>query len=209
MSVIKNIYRNYGDFILDVPHLEIPDLGITAIWGPSGSGKTTLFRILVGVEPCAGWSWQYEDQDLARLPVPERRLGVVFQGLELFPHMSAEENIQFAAEARKRPFSAWSRDLLELSEALQIKPLLKKRVGLLSGGERQRVAVARALIGEPRILLLDEPFSSLDSNLREEARSLIKKVILQRKIPALLITHDPADLKILADHTLQISSGRI
>lgn len=209
MSLVENLNRDYGDFRLSIPHWEIPDRGITALCGPSGSGKTTLFRILLGLEPCRGWSWRFLDTDLAKLSVPERRLGVVFQSLELFPHLSAAENIRFAAEARKRPKNETNLDLERLASELQITAVLNKNVSLLSGGERQRVALARAIIGEPRMLLLDEPFSSLDADLRVEARALLKRAVQARQIPAVLITHDKEDLKALADSAVEIRAGQI
>src|SRR5271165_2213509 len=100
MSLVKGLVRDYDGFTLSIPTWEIPDQGITALWGPSGSGKTTAFRLLIGLEPCPGLSWTFAELDIAALPVPQRRLGVVFQTLELFPHMTARENILFAARAR-------------------------------------------------------------------------------------------------------------
>ncbi|MGE0763971.1 MAG: ATP-binding cassette domain-containing protein [Bdellovibrionales bacterium] len=209
MSLVENLSRDYGDFQLQVPRWEIPDQGITALWGPSGSGKTTLFRILLGLEPCEGWSWHFNGQDLAQLSVPARRLGVVFQGLELFPHLTAAENIRFAAQARQRDPAESERDLQGLAQELQITALLDKNVTLLSGGERQRVALARAIIGQPRMLLLDEPFSSLDADSRTEARALLKRVVQAHRISALLITHDQEDLRVLANSAVEIRAGRI
>lgn len=209
MSLVENIDRDYGDFRLKVPRLEIPDQGITALWGPSGSGKTTLFRILLGLEPCSGWSWRFGDVDLATLSVPMRRLGVVFQNLELFPHLSARENILFAARARRRIWSEALTDLKTLAEELQISAVLGRPVQHLSGGERQRVALARAIIGQPRMLLLDEPFSSLDVDLRVEARALLKRVVQAHRIPVWLITHDREDLSLLAQTAVEIRAGQI
>src|SRR5882762_2710258 len=97
MSLVEQLEKKYDDFTIDIPRWEILDKGVTALSGPSGSGKTTVFRILIGLIPCPGMMWNFGDVDLARLPVGERRLGVVFQSLELFPHMTARENIFFAA----------------------------------------------------------------------------------------------------------------
>ena len=209
MSVVKNLYRDFGDFKLDIPHWEIADQGITALWGPSGAGKSTVFRLLLGLEPCPGLSWIFQGQDLALLSPPERRLGVVFQSLELFPHMSARENILFAARARKVATHRAQGHLKELTELLHLESFLDRRAQLLSGGEKQRVALARALMGEPRILLLDEPFSSLDQDLKQEARKLLLQVLDRHPIPTLLISHDPEDLHQLADHQVEIRRGRL
>lgn len=209
MSYLKNLIRDYGDFQLDIKEMEIPDQGITVLWGASGSGKTTVLRILLGLEDCPGFQWQFKDQDLAKLKPPERRLGVVFQSLELFPHMSASENILFAAEARKIPMPEAKKHLAELAQRLQIHSVLEQKVTTLSGGEKQRVALARALIGKPIFLLLDEPFSSLDEDLRAEARNLVREIIRRYEIPTLLITHDRRDLEVLANQVIKIHKGHL
>lgn len=209
MSLVENLRRKYDGFSIDIPRWEISDQGVTALWGPSGAGKTTVFRLLIGLEECPGLKWTFGDEDLASLPVPDRRLGVVFQTLELFPHMTAEENLLFAARARGLSSEEGHSAALELSNELQMSAFLQRKANLLSGGEAQRVALARALIGRPRFLFLDEPFSALDADLREEARRLVKKAIQRAAIPTLLITHDEADLKVLADHTVRLHEGRI
>ncbi|MES2856994.1 MAG: ATP-binding cassette domain-containing protein [Bdellovibrionota bacterium] len=210
MSLVKNLKKRYGDFVIDIPEWEILDQGVTALWGPSGAGKSSVFRLLIGLDQAdSGFSWKFGGTDLASLPVPERRLGVVFQSLELFPHMTARENILFAAEARKlAPDLAESR-LKELSASLKIESLLDRSSKILSGGERQRVAIARALIGQPRILLLDEPFSALDADLRADARALVRSVLEKEKIPAILITHDRADLDAMAGKVSEIRGGLV
>ena len=210
MSSVRDLKHEYdGGFSIDIPSWEILDDGVTALWGPSGAGKTSVFRILLGLDPCPSLVWKHEGEDLARLPAPQRRLGVVFQTFELFPHMTARENISFAARARRRPAVASEGLFAELIEMLALNPFLERKVGLLSGGEAQRVALARALIGEPRILLLDEPFSSLDADLRQEARALVARLVRLRKTPTLLITHDPDDLHMLATKVTEIKNGRL
>lgn len=221
MSWVRNLKLSFGrnlsgGFDLDIPSWEILDQGLTALWGASGSGKTTVFRALLGLERAEpGFSWTFADgTDLAKLPTPKRRLGVVFQSLELFPHMTAEQNILFAAEARARPRAEADQHMKKLVETLRLDQCLGRRAGLLSGGEKQRVALARALIGRPRILLLDEPFSALDADRREEARRLVAEVLEKEKIAAILVTHDRADLAAFAKRTFQaklteISGGRL
>jgi ABC-type sugar transport system ATPase subunit len=210
LSVVKNLKKTQGDFKIEIPEWLILDEGVTALWGPSGAGKSSVFRLLIGLEEAEpGFTWNFGNEDIASLPVPQRNLGVVFQNLELFPHMTAKQNILFAARAREIAPEKANRRLIELAEALKIDPLLNRESRLLSGGERQRVAIARALIGEPRILLLDEPFSSLDEELRASARVLVREVLEREKIPALLITHDRADLDSMAGRVSEIRGGRI
>ena len=209
MSYVKNLQREYPGFTVDIPKWEIADRGITALCGPSGSGKTTVFRLLIGLEPCPGLQWTFGGTDLALLPPPERRLGVVFQSLELFPHMTAEENIFFAARARRMDRAEVSSRMSELIVDLQLQNCLHRKAAVLSGGEAQRVALARAVIAQPRFLFLDEPFSALDSELRSDARALVRKVIDRLAIPTLLITHDQEDLRALAQYTVKIRDGRL
>ncbi len=209
MSLVEKLYKNYGQFVVDIPRWEILDEGVTALWGPSGSGKTSVFRILLGLDESQEMSWSYKGKNLAVLKSPERKLGVVFQSLELFPHMTALENILFAVKARKIPEQKAQDRLRELTELLDMKSFLQRSTSVLSGGERQRVALARAIIARPQLLLLDEPFSALDESLKGEARNLVKKVIAQEKIPTILITHDRRDLDFLADKVSEIEKGRL
>lgn len=209
MSLVENLFKDYGDFKIDIPSWEIPDQGVTVLWGPSGSGKTSVFRLLLGLEAAKKFKWVFKGQDLAKLPTPQRRLGVVFQSLELFPHMSAEQNILFAAKAREIPSEQAYDKLKELSQTLKMESFLGRPARVLSGGERQRVALARALIGQPRLLLLDEPFSALDQELRDESRRLVKSVIDREEIPTLLITHDPLDVEALGHKICMIRQGQI
>lgn len=209
MSYVENLFRNYGDFTLEIPQWEILDKGVTVLWGPSGAGKTSVFRILLGLEECPGMKWTFQNEDLAHLKSPDRRLGVVFQTLDLFPHMTAEQNILFAARARKIEPQRARKHLDQLSTDLRMKAFLGRPATVLSGGEKQRVAIARALMGEPRLLLLDEPFSALDQELREESRQLVGQLIEERAIPTLLVTHDTRDVEVLADKISIIKNGRI
>lgn len=209
MSLVENLFHDYGDFKIDIPSWEIPDQGVTVLWGPSGSGKTSIFRLLIGLEKPTRLKWTFGTEDLAKLPTPERKLGVVFQSYELFPHMTAEENIRFAAKSRNVSDEETKNRLAKFTELLKLNPFLDRKAALLSGGEKQRTALARALIGKPRILLLDEPFTALDEELRDESRRLVRALITEEKIPALLITHDRQDVASLGDKIAQVRNGKL
>lgn len=209
MFLIKNLIKAYPGFRLDVSEWKLPGEGITALTGPSGSGKSTVVRILLGLESCPGLSWMAGEEDLAKLSIPERRLGVVFQDYALFPHLTAYENIEFAAKARQIRDSELKAKLKEWSEILSLPKFIDRKAGLLSGGEQQRVALVRALVGHPRFLFLDEPFSALDADLRAESRKLVRSLVEREKIPTLLISHDRADVKDLASREFRLEGGKI
>ena len=209
MSIVKNIEFTRGELKLSVPEWSFPDQGVTAILGRSGSGKSTLLRILMGLTPCPGFSWELNGVNLAKLPIQQRRLGVVFQGYELFHHMTAMENITFAGEARGLPKQERQIQAKELLTSLKLSSVQDRPASFLSGGEKQRVALARALIGGPRCLLLDEPFAALDPSVRSEARSLVHETVTRLEVPVLMITHDIADVEQLADSRFELNSGRL
>lgn len=227
---VKKLRHRYGktdqDFLVDIRDWNILPAGVTALWGPSGSGKSSVLRLLLGLDAADEIEWLVagaagggighttkDTFDLGQVPVPERKLGVVFQHGELFGHMSALENIQFAADAAIKTRGLSSEraraNIDRFVKSLRLDTVVKRKANLLSGGERQRVALARALIGEPRLLLLDEPFSSLDAENREEARTLVRAVLEETGIPALLVTHDPTDLAGLHGKLSRIENGRI
>lgn len=196
------------NFELSCPELKFDSNGVTAIRGPSGSGKTTFFKLLTGEYPASNWSWQFNGEELAHLDISERQLGVVFQSYELFPHLTTEENIKIVMKARNN-FSRQALDQLEnFKKQLQLNSCWNTQAQNLSGGEKQRTAVLRAVMSKPKLILMDEPFSALDPVLRQESRSLVKSIITQSHIPALMITHDEEDCRQLADQTIRMSNGK-
>lgn len=210
MSVVERLNKKYeGGFEIQIPRWEIRDEGVTALWGPSGSGKTSVFRLLLGLESCPGLQWRWGEEDLALVPTPQRKLGVVFQTLDLFPHMTARQNIFFPVKARSIAKNQAQARFEKLNQVLHLQSFLDRRAELLSGGEKQRVALSRALMSFPRMLFLDEPFSALDESLRAEARSYLKQLLNETRTPALLITHDERDLEVLAQKVTKIEKGRL
>ncbi len=215
MSLVENLFKRYRPernepaFELRVDRLEIPEQGSLALMGASGSGKTSLFRILLGLEKADRGSWTFGGQNLLAIPCEKRGLGAVFQSYELFPHMSAKENIYFAATARRISRERSQKTFDQLVSELRLSPFLERRTELLSGGEKQRVAIARALMSEPKLLLLDEPFAALDSDLRREARLMVRNVLSQSNCPSLIITHDLEDVTGLDAKVVRINSGVI
>ena len=154
-------------------------------------------------------SWVLNGVDIAKLPIEQKKLGVVFQSYDLFLHLTALQNIDFAARARKVSPERQKQQMQNIVNCLKIEPILHRKAQVLSGGEKQRVALARALIGEPRFLFLDEPFSALDAELRSEARQLVLNTIRKFEVPTLLVSHDEADIQVLADHVVEIRNGKI
>ena len=198
------LYR--GSFSLTVG-FSMPGPGITALLGPSGCGKSTLLRALAGLERprCGhirldGKVWFDSMREISLKP-QQRRVGFMFQQYALFPHMSVLNNIAFGA-----PKGA-SRQVLEWIDRMEIMDIVNCRPDRISGGQRQRVALARALAMAPDVLLLDEPFSSVDTHLRKQLRRLVRQTAVQTGIPVLMVTHDQEDVREVADWVGVMGNG--
>ncbi|MBL7546030.1 MAG: ATP-binding cassette domain-containing protein [Bdellovibrionaceae bacterium] len=207
--MVEKLTIDYSDFSVQIEKWELLDSGVNVLWGPSGSGKTSVFRGLLGLENVKECKWQFGGMDIGRLSPAQKNIGVVFQTYDLFPHMSAYENIQFAALAKKVDATEFETQLSAIAKKLRIEHILNKKAPMLSGGEQQRVAMARAVVGQPRMLFLDEPFSALDEELKQESRELVKNFIKEQNIPVLLITHDRRDVDFLGDKIFEIKAGRL
>jgi len=174
--------------------------------GPSGSGKTTLIRVLAGVERRASGTLSVDGipwMESGRIAVPpwERNLGWAPQEVLLFPHLSVRQNMAYAG--------AQPNEVEEMADLFKIPELLERRPRNLSGGERQRVAVARALLAKPKLLLLDEPFSALERSLRAKLSRTVRELLDRRGIPLVLVSHDEDDADILADERWRLADGRL
>lgn len=189
MSVIKNVNYKLDNFSLSIPSWELPDQGLSVLTGESGSGKSTLLDLLVGFRKCKGMSWNFLGEDYCSKKIESKSIGLVLQKGELFPHLTSGQCVKFAAEARGN--HNYEEELENYTEVLGLKnELLEQKTSTLSGGEKQRVALICALIGRPKILLLDEAFSALDKENKQKALELVNKFCLNKKVPALLVTHD-------------------
>ena len=197
-------------FALDVS-FSAPNQGVTALFGPSGSGKTTLLRCIAGLERAAGslhingevW------QDKARfVPVHKRPLGYVFQEASLFPHLSVRANLEYGL--KRIPPSERRVPLEQVTEWLGLERLIERGdPAKLSGGERQRVAIGRALLTSPRLLLMDEPLSALDTGSKQEILPYLERLHRELNIPVLYVSHALEEVTRLADHLVLLEQGRV
>jgi iron(III) transport system ATP-binding protein len=207
---LAHVRKSYGGrAVLGIEELSVADREFLVIVGPSGSGKTTLLRVVAGlVEPDTG-SVALFGKDALPLAPHLRDLGVVFQGLALWPHLTVRGNIALGLD-RALPAAEERRARVEeVATELGIGRFLDAKPAVLSGGERQRVALARALARRPRLLLLDEPFSDLDARLRRETARLVRRLHDGHGMTTLLITHDRTDAHLLADRIGVMRGGRL
>jgi molybdate transport system ATP-binding protein len=207
-EIVFDLEGRFGRFELRAA-ARVPAQGVTAIVGASGAGKTTLLRCLAGLARAqgrieiAGEVWQ----DGARFSPPHRRgVGYVFQEPSLFPHLNVAGNLIFA---QRRAPSGPGPELDETVRMLGLGPLLDRAPDGLSGGERQRVAIARALVSKPRLLLLDEPLSSLDPEGKAEVLPFLYRLHRELALPVFLISHDTLEVARLADRQLRMEAGRL
>jgi len=211
MGLSVTLSKDLNRFKLEVSW-EIGD-ELAVIFGPSGSGKSITLQLIAGLmEPDHGCirvdGKIFFDSTLKRMVPPERRsFGYVFQDLALFPHMTVEENIRYGAAGMERPQR--DRRLKEIMNIFHLEGLENKSPSEISGGQKQRVAFARALIRKPDVLLLDEPFSSLDTSLRLEMRHLLTDIRREFNVPVILVTHDVFDAGALADTVIVYADGKV
>lgn len=180
-----------------------------AVLGRSGCGKSTLLKIIAGiVKPDSGEVW-LDGQDITAVPPEKRNVSLMFQDYALFPHLTAQENVGFGLKMRRLPKAEIEAQTMQALRDIGLENEARRKPGSLSGGEQQRLALARALIIKPSLLLLDEAFSSLDTHLRHNLYRLTDESIRRQNIPAVLVTHSPEEAAALADHIALMHEGRI
>jgi molybdopterin-binding protein len=208
MIRLTNLHVQAGKFHLRHISLEVPRGGYALIIGPTGSGKTTLLEAVAGHARILGGTVVLHDEDVTALAPEKRGIGFVYQQYHLFPHLTVRENIGYGLR-RQGGNGAQSNRVVELAELLTISPLLERSVRGLSGGEQQRVALARALAPRPSILLLDEPFASVDPSTRQVLRRELRQLHEREGITTLQVTHDFDEALRLGDLVAVLSEGRI
>ena len=209
-----NISLKHGAFELQLG-FHLAECGIAVIFGPSGSGKTSLVNCIAGLEtPDAGrivcrGETSFDAGRGINLPPEKRRLGYVFQDARLFPHLTVLENLSFGLRFHPPRLLQPAPGVRDVADLLDIGCLLHRRPAHLSGGEKQRVAIGRALLCRPRLLLMDEPLSSLDMNLKEGLMTYIARIPRQWNVPVLYVTHSLQETQALGNSMLLLRSGRL
>jgi sulfate transport system ATP-binding protein len=216
MSIeIRDIRKSFGDFVaLKDVSFKVETGELVALLGPSGSGKTTLLRIIAGIEiPDRGGAILIHNEDTTQISFRDRRVGFVFQHYALFRHMTIFENVAFGLRVRPRRVRCSEKEIREkvneLLKLVQLDWLGDRYPAQLSGGQRQRIALARALAVEPSVLLLDEPFGSLDAKVRKELRQWLRRFHDELKITSVFVTHDQEEALEVADRVVLMNEGRV
>lgn len=189
--------------------LQSEDGELLAILGPSGSGKSTLMRMVAGLEEPSAGDILVDGKSIVGVPPKRRNVAMVFQSFALYPHMNVRENIRFPLVARKVPEAEQQQKLDWVTGILDIGDLLERRPTRLSGGQMQRVALARALVRDPELFVFDEPLSSLDAQIRSQARGELRELHDRTQITTLYVTHDQLEALGLADRVAVIHEGGI
>ena len=207
---LRGIRKEFGKFVaLDGVDLDIEGQEFFALLGPSGSGKTTTLRLLAGLDTPDDGTVTVDDVDVTFAPPGERDVAMVFQNYALYPHMTVRENIAFPLKMAKTPAAELDGLVREAAAKVRIDELLHRRPGQLSGGQQQRCALARAIVREPRLFLLDEPLSNLDAQLRLETRVELKNLQRNLNVTAVYVTHDQEEAMTLADRMAVFLDGTI
>jgi len=207
---LEGIVKRFGSLTaVDNINLDLPHGKFISFLGPSGCGKTTLLRLIAGLEAPTEGRISLQDKDLTTVPTHQRNIGMVFQSLALFPHLSAGENITYGLKIRGVDRPARRKKADELLEMVQLPGVADRDIKQLSGGQRQRVAIARALALEPRLFLLDEPLSALDANLREDLQVELRMLQERLAITTVIVTHDQREAMTMSDVVVVMSTAEV
>ena len=208
--VLRDLRKAFGSTVaVDGVDLEVRRGEFLTLLGPSGSGKTTTLRMVAGFMGPTGGTIEIDGQDMTRVPPYRRDVGMVFQNYALFPHMTAAQNVAFPLRMRKRPRAEIERRVGEALDLVKLRHLGDRYPRQLSGGQQQRIALARAVVFEPRLLLMDEPLGALDRKLREALQLEIIRVSRELGATVLYVTHDQEEALVMSDRIAIFSEGRI
>lgn len=206
---VSNARIRRGDFTLEVKDLEIAPREIFAVLGKTGSGKTVFMESIMGAYPLESGEIEQDGRSISALPLQKRRLGVLYQDHALFEHLSVFDNVAYGLARQRIPKGERARRVNAMLELFDISHLAERFPGTISGGEAQRVAFARALVLNPEILILDEPFSALDPMTKYQMYDLLRAVHRKFSCTILFVTHDFSEAKALADRVGIILEGRL
>lgn len=207
---LKNVSKEYnGVTVLDNINLYIRKNEFLTLLGPSGCGKTTTLRIIGGFELPTKGNVIFEDKDITKVPPYERQINTVFQKYALFPHMNVFDNIAFGLKIKKLPQDEIQTKVKEMLRLVNLKGFENRSIDSLSGGQQQRIAIARALVNEPEVLLLDEPLGALDLKLRKEMQRELKEMQQRLGITFIYVTHDQEEALTMSDTIAIMDQGRI
>ncbi|MFA7413439.1 MAG: ABC transporter ATP-binding protein [Rhizobium sp.] len=208
--ILNSVTKEFGNFTaVDHVQLSVPHGTFVCMLGPSGCGKTTLLRMIAGLDLPTGGSIVLDGEDITAVPTHKRNLGMVFQSLALFPHLSVGENIAYPLRIRGVAREQQVKRVEELLAMIHLPGYADRPVTKLSGGQRQRVAIARALAISPKLFLLDEPLSALDAKLREAMQVELRKLQQQLGITTIVVTHDQREAMTMADTVVVMNGGKI
>ena len=206
----QNIVKDFdGTLVLKGINLDIYENEFVTLLGPSGCGKTTLLRILGGFLNQSEGHVIFDGEDITDVPPYKRELNTVFQKYALFPHMNVYDNIAFGLKIKKMSKDVIEQKVLKMLKLIGLEGYEKKDVTLLSGGQQQRIAIARALVNEPKVLLLDEPLGALDLKLRKEMQYELKKIQQEVGITFIYVTHDQEEALTMSDKIVVMKDGEI
>jgi len=207
---VQNVSMSYdGFYAVKNASFDLLKGKFLTILGPSGSGKTTLLRLIAGFQRPTGGEIVINGEKVSAVPPHKRSIGMVFQRLALFPHMTAAENIAFPLKMRRRDARSIPDKVERYLDLVKLGGLGKRRVHELSGGQQQRVAIARALVFEPDLLLLDEPLAALDRKLREEMQLEFRRIQRELGVTTINVTHDQREALIVSDEIIVMEGGEI
>ncbi len=210
--IIDNLVKTYpGAQKPSVDHVSfsLPRGEMLALLGPSGCGKTTILRMIAGLIAPTSGAIRLDGEDVSSIAVYKRNMGMVFQAYALFPHMTIARNISFGLEMRKVGRAEREERVRKALDLVKLTGLGDRKVSQLSGGQQQRAAIARSLVIEPELLLLDEPLSNLDAKLRDEMRDEIRDIQARTGVTAIFVTHDQDEALSMADRLAVMSAGRL
>ena len=210
MLELRHIHKKFGSrALLRDLSLRIAAGEIVALLGPSGCGKSTLLKMVAGLEPADQGSVWFNGQDITQQPPERRGFALMFQDFALFPHLNVLDNVAFGLVEQRLPRAEARQQASAMLGRFGLATQAQQQVWTLSGGEQQRVALARALITAPRALLLDEPFSALDAELRQSLRDEFRQHIAAAGMATLLVTHDEQEARAMASRAVRLQDGQL